>query len=257
MYFLYLYLNIHIDPSVHFTFPFQSTPTNPQCLPHGGPPKIWKAAHVALFLSDVMTPQTQLANIVPWCFNQQKLERRFSRKVGAWVLFFFKHFICLGYENHYPISEEAVEVHLCFFAGRNHHLYSCMLFWHILTNGCDETKLGRRSRTRICMPSFPRLKKHSGISKGHGYLGGGFTKCYFHPYLKKWSNLTSICFKWVENPSPTYRSYSVGPVVQFWFSKWVKNRINHYFTGPEKLIFTESTIWMFPKIGVPPIPPFQ
>eukprot|EP00434_Breviolum_minutum_P045741 symbB.v1.2.041072.t1/scaffold7801.1/size9236/1 len=25
---------------------------------------IWKAAHVALFLSDVMTPQTQLANIV-------------------------------------------------------------------------------------------------------------------------------------------------------------------------------------------------
>ena len=28
-------------------------------------------------------------------------------------------------------------------------------------------------------------------------LGGGFKYFYFHPYLGKWSNLTSIFFKWV------------------------------------------------------------
>ena len=31
-----------------------------------------------------------------------------------------------------------------------------------------------------------------------GYLVGGFNFFYFHPYLGKWSNLTSIFFRWVE-----------------------------------------------------------
>ena len=39
-----------------------------------------------------------------------------------------------------------------------------------------------------------------GLYHSKSPLGGGFKYFDFHPYLEKWSNLTSIFFKWVAQP---------------------------------------------------------
>ena len=52
--------------------------------------------------------------------------------------------------------------------------------------GLRKMRLGHFSSIRIV------------VKLGEDNLGGGFDFFYFHPYLGKWSNLTSIFFKWVE-----------------------------------------------------------
>ena len=57
----------------------------------------------------------------------------------------------------------------------------------------------------------------------HKLLGGGNSNIfYFHPYLGKWSNLTSIFFKWVVQP-PTRLSYGNKSDGKGWVFFWQRN----------------------------------
>ena len=54
---------------------------------------------------------------------------------------------------------------------------------------------------RCCKPFWDTKHPHphyQSLPVCRFYLGGGFRYFLCSPYLGKWSNLTSICFKWVE-----------------------------------------------------------
>ena len=51
---------------------------------------------MALFLSDVMTPQTQLANIVPWASERKNLQKKTEKNTKGWCCLGFVFFFLVG-----------------------------------------------------------------------------------------------------------------------------------------------------------------